>query len=100
MIAFKSDTEISSMIGKRLAVARLRKNQTQTSVAEAAGLSVNAVQKAEKGVSKMLTYIKILRVLGLLDQIDSFLPEPSLSPMAIAKMQGKKRERASRRTDE
>ncbi|MGL1931524.1 MAG: helix-turn-helix domain-containing protein [Desulfotalea sp.] len=83
------------MIGSRLASARLQRNQTQAFVAETAGISINAVQKAEKGVSTLPTYIKIMRVLKLLDQIDSFLPEPTISPIAIAKMQGKKRTRAS-----
>ena len=95
MLVLKSDKEICTMIGNRLAAARLQQNLTQALLAETAGISVNAVQKAEKGASTLPTYIKIMRVLRLLDQLDSFLPEPTISPIAIAKMKGKKRTRAS-----
>lgn len=95
MLQFKSDKEICRLIGSRLVRARLEANKTQEAVAKAANISITAVQKAEKGESKLITYIKIFRVLGLLDQIDSFLPEPPISPIAVAKMKGKERERAS-----
>jgi hypothetical protein len=39
--------------------------------------------------------IAILRELDALDNLDAFLPDPGISPLQIAKMQGKKRQRAS-----
>lgn len=95
MLNFKSDKEISSMVGKRLCQARLQNNISQSSLAVSAGISIKAVQSAEKGESKLTTYIKILRVLKLLDQLENFIPEPVISPIAIAKMKGSKRHRAS-----
>ena len=96
MIHLKSDKEIMIMMGSRLLAARLRCNLGQEQVATFAGISKNAVQKAEKGESLLSTYIKILRVLDLLDDLDNFLPEPSISPIEVIKMQGKRRQRASR----
>nr|WP_320192817.1 helix-turn-helix transcriptional regulator [uncultured Desulfobacter sp.] len=90
-----TDKAIIKEIGRRLKSTRLRKNMTQKEVAEATGLSLNAVQTAEKGASKMMTYVKILRVLNALDSLDNFLPEVNISPLALAKMAGKKRKRAS-----
>ena len=55
---------------------------TQKEVAVATGLSLNAVQTAEKGVSKMMTYVKILRVLNALYNLENFLPEVKISPLA------------------
>lgn len=90
-----TDKAIIKEIGRRLKSIRLRKNMTQKEVAVATGLSLNAVQTAEKGVSKMMTYVKILRVLNALDNLENFLPEVKISPLALAKMEGKKRKRAS-----
>jgi putative transcriptional regulator len=42
-----------------------------------------------------MTLIKVLRVLGSLDALESFLPEISVSPLALAKFEGKKRKKAS-----
>lgn len=90
-----TDKAILKELGRRLKSMRLRKNMTQKEVAVATGLSLNAVQAAERGVSKMMTYVKILRVLNALDNLENFLPEMNISPLELAKMAGKKRKRAS-----
>lgn len=90
-----TDKAIIEEIGRRLKSLRLRKNMTQKEVAVATGLSLNAVQAAEKGMSKMMTYVRILRVLNALDALENFLPEVNISPLELAKMEGKKRKRAS-----
>nr|WP_319394144.1 helix-turn-helix transcriptional regulator [uncultured Desulfobacter sp.] len=90
-----TDKSILNEIGRRLKSIRLRKNMTQKEVAVATGLSLNAVQTAEKGTSKMMTYVKILRVLNALDSLENFLPEVTISPLELAKLEGKKRKRAS-----
>ncbi len=58
-------------------------------------LSLNTIKSLESGSGKISTVIAVLRELGVLDTIDSFIPEPSISPLQLAKMQGKQRERAS-----
>lgn len=90
-----TDKAIIEEIGRRLKSLRLRKNMTQKEVAVTTGLSLNAVQAAENGVSKMMTYVRILRVLNALDALGNFLPEVNISPLELAKMEGKKRKRAS-----
>ncbi|EXF58008.1 hypothetical protein J502_0927 [Acinetobacter sp. 1294596] len=43
----------------------------------------------------MAGLIAILRALEMLDEINSFLPEPPLSPIELLKLRGKIRKRAS-----
>ena len=86
---------IASDIGIRLKNLRLSKNYTQKEIAERSGLSLKAIQNAENGDSKLLTYIKILRALNSLASLNNFLPEITISPLELAKMEGKKRVRAS-----
>jgi transcriptional regulator with XRE-family HTH domain len=53
-------------------------------VAERADLSTTTVLNAESGRNPTMgTLVRILRVLGRLEALDSFLPEPMLSPMAL-----------------
>ena len=90
-----SDKGIADELGRRFRALRLRKNITQKSLAEATTLSLNTIKSLESGSGKLSTVIAVLRELGALDQIDSFIPEPSISPLQLARMQGKQRERAT-----
>ncbi|MBL1276730.1 MAG: helix-turn-helix transcriptional regulator [Ectothiorhodospiraceae bacterium] len=90
-----SDKGIEKECGHRIKSLRLRKNITQKEVAGLTRLSLNAIKSLESGRGKLSTLIVVLRELGALDHLDSFIPEISVSPMQLAKMQGKVRERAS-----
>lgn len=90
-----SDKGLEAELGSRIRALRLRKNVTQKELAEATTLSLNAIKSLESGRGKLSTLIAILRALGALDHLNSFIPEPSISPIHLAKMQGKGRKRAS-----
>lgn len=90
-----SDKAIEEALGERFKALRLRKNITQQELADATLLSLNTIKALESGQGKLSTIIAVLRELGALDQLDSFIPEAKVSPMQLAKMQGKVRERAS-----
>lgn len=90
-----TDKGIAEALGNRIKAHRLRKNITQKELAEATTLSLNAIKSLESGRGKLSTLIAALRELGALDQLDNFIPEASISPIQLAKTQGKKRQRAS-----
>ena len=90
-----SDKRIEEELGRRFRMLRLRKNITQKELAETTALSLNVIKSLEAGRGKLSSIIAVLRELGALDQLDSFIPEPSVSPMQLVRMQGKQRERAS-----
>lgn len=90
-------------IGERLKQARLNRDLTQSEVAVLAGVARKTVLNAEKGKVQLEILIAIMMALDLTDQIDLFLPKQEISPLQLAKLQGKKRQRASgqrRDTDE
>jgi transcriptional regulator with XRE-family HTH domain len=94
-----SDTAIMKEIGYRLRRRRLEKNFSQQKLATLAGLSRTAIVNVEKGAPfGILTLIQIMRALDALEEIDSFLPEPGISPLELAKLKGKERRRASKQT--
>ena len=90
-----TDKGIVAEIGSRIKSLRLRRNVTQQQVSEATALSLNAIKSLEAGKGKLSTLVAVLRELGALDPLDSFIPEVSISPLLLARHQGKKRQRAS-----
>jgi len=90
-----SDEAIEKEIGRRFRALRLRKNLTQQELAERALLSVNAIKNLESGRARLSTAIAVLRELNALDNLSAFIPDPGPSPLQLAKLQGKKRQRAS-----
>ncbi len=91
-----SDKAIIREIGRRVKRKRLERNLTQQEIADLAGISRPTVSDIERGNPfEILTLVQVLRALDALDGIDSFLPDPGISPLQLAKLRGKERERAS-----
>lgn len=91
-----SDMAILREMGHRLRKKRLRQNLTQQKVADLAGVSRTTISEMERGNPfEVLTLIQVLRALRSLDSIDAFLPDPGISPLQLARMRGKERQRAS-----
>jgi len=92
----KSDKALQQEVGERLQAARLNANLSQQELADITGLNRNTVVNAEKGKSCTLgTLIALLRGLKLLDQLDLLMPPQPISPIQLAKLNGKKRRRAT-----
>jgi transcriptional regulator with XRE-family HTH domain len=92
-----TDEVLLKLIGQRLAGLRLARNLTQQQLAEQAGLGLRTVQRLELGTTaaQLSGFIRVCRVLGLVERFESLIPEPAVSPMAQLKQQGRKRQRAS-----
>lgn len=91
-----SDKNLAAIIGSRLKALRLRKNISQQELAQSVLLSLNSIKALEQGKGKISSLIAVLRALGALAELDQFIPDISVSPIQLAKMQGKKRQRATR----
>ena len=87
--------EILREVGARLQGFRLQQNVTQAQLAENAGVGHATVKRAEAGDNTRLeTIVKILRALGRVEALDSFLPEPLVSPIRLAEQRERRRQRA------
>lgn len=100
--SIKTPSAIAEELGERLKQARLNQNLTQLEVAGMAGVTRNSVINAEKGKVQLEVFVAILAALDLVTQLDLFLPKQLISPIQLAKLQGKQRQRASgqRKQDE
>jgi putative transcriptional regulator len=90
-----SPAAIATELGERLKKTRLNANISQHKLAEMIGLSVKSVKNAEKGKCQFETMVAILMALGKADQLDLLLPVSTISPIQLAKLQGKQRQRAT-----
>ena len=94
-----TDEAILSELGGRLAEARLARNLTQSQLAAQAGVSKNTVQRLESGsvATQLSGFIRVCRVLDVLDRFEVLVPEPAPSPVEQLKLRGRRRQRASAR---
>jgi transcriptional regulator with XRE-family HTH domain len=98
----KNNSAVLKEIGIRVRRERLNQNTTQETLALRAGVSRRVILDLEAGKGCGLSsFIEILRSLRKLDQLDAFLPDPGISPLQLAKLRGRERQRATgRRTKE
>jgi putative transcriptional regulator len=93
-----TDKAVLEELGRRIQSQRLNSNLAQAEVAQKAGVSRRALQNLERGrVCTLSLLIRVLRALGKLGQLGTLLPEPSPSPIQLAKLKGRERQRASGR---
>jgi transcriptional regulator with XRE-family HTH domain len=92
-----TDEAVLAELGGRLTRIRLERNLTQAQLAEQAGVSKRTVQRLEAGAvaTQLSGFIRVCRVLDVIERFDLLVPEPVPSPVEQLKLAGRKRQRAS-----
>jgi transcriptional regulator with XRE-family HTH domain len=86
----KSGAELISNLGRRFRDYRKRTGMTQKEVSHKSGLSVFTISSFEKGSGTGITmssFLKLLRAIDCLDEIEKLLPPLPQSPRALYKKQ-------------
>ena len=91
-----SPVAITKELGNRLRQARINADLTQAEVVSRAGLNRRTILNAEKGKVQLENLVAILVSMDMADQINMFLPIQEISPIQLAKLRGRERQRASR----
>lgn len=96
-----SDPALLGTLGTFIQQTRLQQNKTQQQIATAAGINRSTIVQIEHGGGgTILSFLQIMRALGQLQMFQHFeIKAAQLSPLQLAKMDQKKRQRA-RRTKE
>ena len=93
--ASMSDKALAAHIGTFVRHHRMEQNRTQEELAAAAGISRSTLSLLERGETvTVTTLIQVLRVLGQLSVLNAFEVRETISPLALAKLQKEKRQRA------
>lgn len=78
--------EVLRALGERLQQLRVRKGLKQTDVAAKANISFRTVRSIELGKGGNLdSFVRLLRALEALPQLDALVPAPQFSPIAALK---------------
>jgi transcriptional regulator with XRE-family HTH domain len=94
----RTSAELEELLGARLRELRLLKNLDQKSLADRAGISLNAVKHLESGKgARVNSLIKLLRALERTDWLEALAPTVSISPMQMLKKGSREPRRARRR---
>lgn len=83
MIKRLSDSEILQMLGLRFKHYRVALGQTQAEISAKSGVSVMTIHKLETGTARNVTattLISLMRYTGLIENLDSLIPEIPESP--------------------
>lgn len=95
-----TNSAILRTLGERLKEYRLRLDLQQSELAAHAGVNVSTVSRIEKGENvSMDSYLRILRSLDMLDNLDEFIPEPPTSLLMKKKLMGKRKFRVKKSKD-
>jgi transcriptional regulator with XRE-family HTH domain len=91
-----SDKALAETIGAFVKHHRTEQNKTQNELSAAAGISRSTLSLLERGDSvTVTTLIQVLRVLDQLQVLGAFdVSDTTTSPLALAKLQKAKRQRA------
>ena len=91
-----TDAAIAQILGDRIGRYRIEAGLTQAALAEQAGIGKRTVERIEAGRgAELVTLIRVLRTLNLLEGFDRLLPELPPSPIEQLELRGKQRQRVS-----
>jgi len=89
-----SSEQIEAALCDRLEQIRLSRNITQQKLADEAGVSLRTIVRLVQGEGvSMDTFIRVLIALGIQDNLETLLPDPSVRPVERVGL-GKERKRA------
>lgn len=87
-------------LGSRIRRYRLNQNLSQKEVSERAGIGLASLCRMEEGKGSTLSnLVRVLTALDVVSSLDAFLPMPEVSPIQMAKLRGKVRQKASRKSE-
>ena len=93
-----SDRAVLEELGERIHRRRLDNDISQEDLARKAGVGRNVVQNIESGkIYTIIGFIRVLRALGLSEELDRLFPDLGPDPLELVKLKGRQRQRASRR---
>ena len=97
---FMTNKALLQYVGKQMQQMRINERLSQQQLAERAGVSRSTITQVENGKGmKMESIIAMLRALNKLELLNNFETQALISPLLIAKQEGKNPKRIRPRHD-
>lgn len=98
MLSLRSAPEVAAELAQRVRARRLQRAWTQAEMARRAGIREATYVLFERtGKISLLRLLKVLDMLGLLEEFDRIAREPDLSTVTLAELVKPRRQRGSRK---
>lgn len=92
-----SESAALAELGERAQQYRVGMNLTQAELATRAGISRRTLERLESGSSvQSETLLRVMRALGLFENLDQFIPEADVRPIRLAASKTELRRRSSK----
>ena len=90
-----SSDQIEAALCSRIENIRLSRNMTQVQLAKEAGVSPRTIGRLEKGQGVSVdTFVRVLIALGIQQNLEALLPDPTIRPVERIDVGGVERKRA------
>ena len=92
----QSNSDVVRLLGQRFRQYRIAMQLKQTEVAKRAGVSVFTLSQFENGRScniTMTNLVALLRTIGMLENVETVLPELPVSPYELERQQKNEKQR-------
>jgi transcriptional regulator with XRE-family HTH domain len=90
-----SSEQIEAVLCAQVRRIRLARNITQAQLADEAGVSLPTIGRLENGKGITLdTFIRVLTALGIQQNLEALLPDPTVRPVERTGSSGRERKRA------
>ena len=84
LTARSSNEEFLRELGKRIREVRIGLDMTQNDAAKKAGVTAKTISRIENGEDLAVsTMLNVLRALGMVQNIDALVPEPTARPSVL-----------------
>jgi len=94
-LALASSEQIEAVLCAQVRRIRLARNITQAQLADEAGVSLPTIGRLENGKGITLdTFIRVLMALGVQQNLEGLLPDPTVRPVERMGASGSERKRA------
>lgn len=78
-----TDAAIVCELYARIEARRIKSNITQAEMAERIGITTKSYRAIEKGVCRLTTFVALLRQLDLVENLNSVISTPKISPIQL-----------------
>lgn len=89
---YENNVRIMAELGQRIKDTRIAMNYTQEEMGEQSGVALRTILRIEKGESvNFESVLNVLRVLGVLSNLELLLPEQTVRPTDLADQKPKRK---------
>ena len=95
-----TDSAIIAEVYNRLEARRKHQDITQADMAQRLNITPKSYRAISEGKCKLVTFVALVRQCGLIENMESLVPQPTLSPLEVVRKAAKSGQRQHKHSAE